>query len=106
MFNPHEIDAQNRQTNTSESISEESRSVPQISKRERNDNPVSRFFALLEKGKNSRKAAIFAKCAECVGCTAKEQGKGEEDWVEPGFRKLIAECTAHGCPLWLYRPYQ
>jgi len=106
MFESHEINAQNGQTNASECISEEDRPILQKSKRKRNDNPVSRFYALLAQGKQSRKAADDAFCAHCMGCTAKEQGPNYEDWIEPGFRALIRDCTTTGCPKWVFRPYQ
>ncbi len=73
---------------------------------ERNDNPVSRHFALLTNGKRSLRAAVNAMCGHCMGCKAKEQGYSEEDWIEPGFRKQIRTCSAHACPLWEFRPYQ
>jgi len=60
----------------------------------RNHNPVKRFFALPP----SRKRAIEAKCAECMGCT--------EDHLEEGFKREIRNCTAPHCPLYPLRPYQ
>ena len=73
---------------------------------ERNHNPVSRHFALLEKGKRSPMAAIAASCSQCMGCTAKEEGEGVEDWIEPGFRGRIRDCTSSGCGNWEFRPFQ
>jgi hypothetical protein len=46
----------------------------------------------------SRRAAINAKCAECMGCTI--------DHIECGFRREIRNCTAPHCPLFTFRPYQ
>jgi len=48
--------------------------------------------------KGTYKAAVKAKCAECMGCTAEE--------MEPGFREAISNCSAYTCPLLAYRPYQ
>ena len=94
------------QKNISESTCESERPKVWNSASERNDNPVSRHFALLTINRRSMRAAFDAMCAHCMGCTAKEQGYGEEDWIEPGFRKLIRNCTSPGCPLWEFRPYQ
>lgn len=47
---------------------------------------------------NSRRFAINAKCAECMGCTQTD--------IEPGFRKNIRECTTTSCALHSFRPYQ
>ena len=60
----------------------------------RNHNPVARFFTL----KPSRTHAIKAKCAECMGCT--------KDHLEEGFKNEIRNCSAHSCPLYLFRPYK
>ena len=60
----------------------------------RNHNPVERFFALTP----SRKRAIEAMCASCMGCT--------KDHLEEGFKKEISNCTAPQCPLHALRPYQ
>lgn len=57
-------------------------------------NPMARFRA----GKPTRSAAIKAMCAHCMGCTYEE--------TEPGFRTMIRECTAIGCPLHSFRPFQ
>lgn len=46
----------------------------------------------------SRKLAINAFCANCMGCT--------EDHLEKGFREEIKNCTAPKCPLYRFRPYQ
>ena len=64
-------------------------------------NPIKRYYA-----KPTRKTAIFAMCAHCMGCTATEQGNGQEDHLEPCFRIEIRNCTAPGCPLFHFRPYQ
>jgi hypothetical protein len=53
----------------------------------RNHNPVERFYAL----PSSRKRAIEAKCAECMGCT--------KDHLEEGFKKEVRNCAASCCPL-------
>ena len=50
-------------------------------------NLVERFFSLVP----SRKRAIDAKCAECMGCT--------KDHLEEGFKNEIRFCTAPHCPL-------
>jgi len=60
----------------------------------RNHNPVKRFFALPP----SRKRAIEAMCASCMGCT--------EDHLEEGFKSEIRNCSAQRCPLHVHRPYQ
>ena len=46
----------------------------------------------------SRKLAIKAMCAHCMGCTREE--------LEPGFRQAITACTACKCPLYKFRPFQ
>lgn len=56
-------------------------------------NPLKR--ALI---RPTRKNAINAMCAHCMGCTA--------DHIESGFRKAICDCTSTKCPLFSYRPYQ
>lgn len=45
----------------------------------------------------SRSAAIAAKCCDCVGCNLNH--------LESGFRRSIAECELHHCPLHQFRPY-
>jgi hypothetical protein len=60
----------------------------------RNHNPVERFFA----APPSRKGAIEAMCALCMGCT--------KDHLEEGFKGEIRNCTAPHCPLHPLRPYQ
>lgn len=57
-------------------------------------NPVSRFFNL----KATRKAAIEAKCAQCMGCT--------QDSIETGFKSDISDCSSYDCALRQFRPYQ
>lgn len=64
-------------------------------------NPIKRHYA-----KPTRKTAINAMCAYCVGCTAVEQNNGQEDHLEQGFRTYISNCTAPACPLYGFRPYQ
>ena len=64
-------------------------------------NPIKRYYA-----KKGRKNAIYAFCSHCMGCTASEQGNGQTDHLEPGFRTEIRNCSAPGCPLFDYRPYQ
>lgn len=56
-------------------------------------NPLAKFAARPTRGN-----AIKAKCAECVGSTLER--------AEPGFRRLIRECTSRSCPLYSFRPYQ
>jgi len=46
----------------------------------------------------SRKSAIRAMCAHCMGCT--------DDYQEPGWKGQVRACTATRCPLWNLRPYQ
>ena len=53
----------------------------------RNHNPVERVFALPP----SRKRAIEAMCASCMGCT--------NNPLECGFKKGIRNCTAPHSPL-------
>jgi hypothetical protein len=93
-------------TEVSGSISDTSGPKTRKTTSERNHNPVSRLFALLAEGKRSPTAAIAAGCAHCMGCTAKEQGQGMKDWIEPGFREQIRNCTSSGCPSWQFRPFQ
>jgi len=59
----------------------------------RETNPIARF-----KRRPTLRGAVDAKCAECMGCTAKI--------VETGYRELIRECASLQCPLHSYRPYQ
>lgn len=47
---------------------------------------------------NSKAMAIKAKCAECCGCTS--------TYLNPGWRQDIRDCTAYGCPLRSFRPFQ
>jgi hypothetical protein len=74
-------------------------SEPNASNREM--NPVKRHYS-----KPTRKSAINAFCAYCMGCTSVEQGNGQEDHLESGFRTYIRECTSTGCPLFEFRPYK
>lgn len=60
----------------------------------RERNPMRRFFL----AGGSRKAAIDAKCAHCMGCSV--------DSVEPGYQEAIKHCRSEACPLWRFRPYQ
>lgn len=53
----------------------------------RNHNPTERIFALTP----SRKRAIKAMCASCMGCT--------KDHLEEGFKSKIRNCSAQHCPL-------
>ena len=55
-------------------------------------NPILRA-----QNKPTRKNAINAMCAHCVGCT--------ETRLERGFKQQISGCTSTGCPLYVYRPY-
>jgi len=104
MNNAAIIGIKKAQKNISECVSEFEEPEAPKSNLERNDNPVSRFFAITNHGKKLRQAGINAMCAHCMGCTAKEQG--EKDWIEPGFREQIRGCSSFGCPLWGLRPYQ
>ena len=56
-------------------------------------NPISKNMKA-----GTRKNAINAFCAQCMGCT--------DEWLEPGFRKAIRECTSPKCALYDWRPYQ
>lgn len=56
-------------------------------------NPIARFRA-----NQTRKNAIHAMCAHCMGCT--------DEAIEAGFRADIAGCTHTKCPLYSFRPYQ
>ena len=47
---------------------------------------------------NSRRFAINAMCANCMGCTVSS--------IEQGFRNNIKNCTSTQCPLYSFRPYQ
>ena len=71
------------------------------SRKQTERNPIKRFYE-----KPTRKNAIFAFCAHCMGCTALEQGNGYKDHLERGFAKEIRHCTASSCPLYRFRPYQ
>ena len=64
-------------------------------------NPIKRYYA-----KPGRKSAINAFCSHCCGCEASEQGNGHREHLEAGFRTFIRQCTATGCPLFRYRPFQ
>lgn len=55
-------------------------------------NPILRA-----RNKPTRKNAINAMCAHCVGCT--------ESHLEAGFRQLISGCSSYRCPVYDYRPY-
>ena len=57
-------------------------------------NPVERFFSLVP----SRKRAIEAMCASCMGCT--------KDHLEEGFKSETINCSSQQCPLYVHRPYQ
>jgi len=48
---------------------------------------------------NSYKAAVAAKCFECLGGT-------EDALPDVGYRKIIKNCSSKGCPLLKYRPFQ
>lgn len=58
-------------------------------------NPVLRYKNAVKK---TRKEAIHAKCASCMGCT--------ENSIEKGFRSEIAKCSCHDCPLYEFRPFR
>ena len=57
-------------------------------------NPIRQLLAK----PNSRRLAINAKCAECVGCTLND--------LETGFREAISSCSSLSCPLHVFRPFQ
>lgn len=42
--------------------------------------------------------AIKAMCAYCMGC--------DENYLEPGFRQSISDCSSKDCPLHPFRPYR
>jgi len=65
------------------------------------NNPVTRNLK-----KTTRKRAIEAMCAHCMGCTSTLQGSGFKNHLEAGFRASIANCTASHCPLYQWRPFQ
>lgn len=56
-------------------------------------NPIRRFLR-----NKTRKTAIGAFCAQCMGCT--------KDSLEVGYKADIRGCTAPECPLYGYRPYK
>ena len=58
-------------------------------------NPVKKWE---NSDKTSRALAVKAKCAQCFGCTA--------EWMEPGFRDDIKNCTDKSCTLFNFRPYK
>ena len=86
---------------TSDGIGIELFSFPNTEDKKPEFNPIKAYYA-----KPTRKYAINAKCAECMGCEADEQGYGREDHLERGFRGEIRNCTAPACPLYDFRPYQ
>ena len=55
-------------------------------------------FIRASRKSGSRKHAIFAMCAWCVGCTPEAE--------EPLWRRDISDCRATRCPLWRFRPFQ
>ncbi len=57
-------------------------------------NPIVRY----QSSKPSRKNAIHAMCASCMGCN--------ETHMEAGFRNDIKNCVSVRCPLHAFRPYQ
>lgn len=59
-------------------------------------NPMAKLAG--DPNTRSRALRIKAMCAHCVGCTVER--------TEPGFRSMIRDCTARGCPLYPVRPYQ
>ena len=60
----------------------------------RNHNPVDRFFTLTP----TRKRAIEAMCASCMGCT--------KNHLEDGFKSEIRNCSTQDCSLYSFRPYK
>jgi len=59
----------------------------------RESNPIIRF-----ENNPTRKNAIAAKCAGCMGCTRTHQ--------EVGYRVSISHCSDKDCPLHRFRPYR
>ena len=55
-------------------------------------------FLRSDRDSGSRKKAISAMSAHCMGCTREEQ--------EPGWRDDVRNCKSVGCPLWRFRAYQ
>lgn len=53
------------------------------------------FIGKAASDRTSKAKAIHARCWQCVG--ANEDGNA---------RRVISECTIHGCGLWHVRPYQ
>jgi len=56
-------------------------------------NPIIKFSRAPTPGR-----AIKAMCASCMGCT--------ENYIEPGFKQAIRDCSAKQCPLYSFRPYR
>lgn len=81
-------------SNSSEALDKAREAVQAM--KERGEKPV-RLDPLEKARKNpkSLRAAVNAKCWECVGA----------GW-DPGPRRAIRECTITKCPLWPVRPYQ
>ena len=76
-------------------------STPQLKTATGTKNPVRRNCL-----KTTRKKAIDAMCAHCMGCSSSLQGDGYTNYLEPGFRGFITHCTARGCPLYPWRPFK
>ena len=60
-------------------------------------HPIDRFLR-----RNTRKTAIDAFCAHCMGEEINPPRKPQK----PGYRTSIANCTSTGCPLHDWRPYK
>ena len=58
-------------------------------------NPVKKFMSAPTQ---TRGMAIKAFCSQCMGCN--------EERIEPGFAKMVRECTAPRCALYKFRPFQ
>lgn len=56
-------------------------------------NPILRYDR-----RPTRKNAINAMCAHCMGCTREE--------LEVGFRNDVKNCASTECPLHRFRPFQ
>lgn len=62
------------------------------------NNPVKKYFTAKSEGKVTRALAIKAFCSQCMGC--------DVEWIEPGFRNEIRNCTSLKCALFSFRPFQ
>lgn len=67
----------------------------------RESNPVTRNCQ-----GTTRKKAVEAMCAQCMGVTSSLQGDGFTDHLEASFRTNIRDCASTHCPLHAWRPFQ